>query len=91
MKKLPAEQAQYHAVSGVAGGAVNAVLLASQPSGSEQTAAEQMQKFWLDAGNNKLYQEWYGGVVTGLLLKGGLYDNSPLKDFLKKEIPEANI
>lgn len=82
---------QYTSVSGVAGGAVNAVLLASQDKGNEEAAAEAMQKFWLDAGSNKLYQDWFGGIVTGLLFKGGLYDDSPLKTFLKKEIPSATI
>lgn len=44
-----------------------------------------MQQFWLDATRNKLYQNWWGGLATGLLLKGGLYDSSPMKTFLGNE------
>jgi hypothetical protein len=55
LKKVPADQMQYHVSSGVAGGAINAVYLASTPLGSEQAAADKMQKFWEDAGTNKLF------------------------------------
>jgi len=44
-----------------------------------------MQKFWTDASNTPLYKDWIGGVATGLLAKGGLYDSSPLKKFLTNE------
>lgn len=54
---------RYQVSSGVAGGAINAVYLASQPLGSEQAAVDKMQKFWLDAGSAKLFQNWWGGVV----------------------------
>jgi len=76
---------RYQVSSGVAGGAINAVYLASQPLGSEQAAVDKMQKFWLDAGSAKLFQNWWGGVVQGLLYEGGLYDDTPLRDFISKE------
>lgn len=82
---------QYSSVSGVAGGAFNAVLLASHNKGDEQAAAEQMKNFWTDAGSNKLYQDWFGGITTGLLFKGGLYDSSPLKTFIQKEFSSTTI
>ena len=89
--KLPADQLQYYTVSGNTGGAVNAVILASHAPGDEKAAAEQMQKFWLDAGNTKLYQNWWGGIVDGLFTKGGIYDSAPLKTFLSKEFTNVNI
>ena len=82
---------QYSSISGIAGGAINAVYLASHAKGDEQAAANQMKKFWTDAGNTKLYQDWFGGIVNGLLLQGGLYDNSPLKAFIQKEFANTNI
>lgn len=65
--------------------------MAQQPKGSEQAAAQAMEKFWLDAANNKLYQDWFGGPVTGLLYNGGLYDDTPMKTFLSKEITSAQM
>lgn len=50
-----------------------------------------MQKFWLDAGANKLYQNWWGGVVDGLFTKGGIYDSAPMKAFLQKEFTNVNM
>lgn len=79
---LGEDMADYQAISGVSGGAVNAAILANYAKGQEAAAADRMVKFWEDASNSKLYKDWIGGIVTGLLYKGGLYDDSPLKSFL---------
>lgn len=47
-----------------------------------------MIKFWKDAGNAKLYQNWWGGVIAGLFTAGGLYDNMPLYNFLTTEFTQ---
>jgi hypothetical protein len=44
-----------------------------------------MEQFWKDAGNTTLYQNWWGGVVAGLLSAGGIYDDSPTLKFLTKQ------
>jgi predicted acylesterase/phospholipase RssA len=78
----------YTAVSGVAGGAVNAAILASFPPGSEVNAADRMKTFWDNSGNNALYKDWPGGVTEGLLFKGGLYNDKPLLNFLASEMAD---
>lgn len=72
----------YTAVSGISGGAVNAALLSSFAVGEEVEAAERMYTFWQNASNAKLQQDWFGGVLTGLTMEEGLYDESPMKSFL---------
>jgi len=42
-----------------------------------------MQSFWKDASTTPLQKDWLGGLPEGLLVKGGLYDSSPLKKFIK--------
>ena len=90
LSKLPAAQVAYDAVSGNTGGAYNAVILASYAKGDEASAATRMAQFWIDAGNSKLYQNWWGGVIDGLFTKGGIYDSAPMKDFIKKEFPPTS-
>lgn len=79
---------QYDAISGVSGGAVNASILASFAKGQESAAVARLYKFWQDAGNAKLSQDWWGGVVTGLLSEPGLYDETPMKAFLTTELAD---
>jgi predicted acylesterase/phospholipase RssA len=67
---------------------VNAALLAAFDKGNESAAADRMIQFWTDAANSKLYQNWWGGVIAGLFTAGGIYDNSPLYDFLTKEFSQ---
>ena len=87
---IEAEQRAYTAVSGVSGGALNSVILSSYAVGSEGDAADRMVTFWENASNAKLYQDWIGGIVTGLLYKGGLYNDAPTMDFLQTELTDIS-
>lgn len=44
-----------------------------------------MQTFWENSANTKLWQDWPAGLIEGLVYKGGLYNNKPLKNFLASE------
>lgn len=70
---------------------MNAVYLASQAPGQEAAAAGKMKQFWTDFSNQKVYQDWFGGITTGLLVMGGLYDNSPMKTILQNEFKNTQI
>ncbi len=80
------ESVQYQAVSGVSGGAVNAVFLANFEEGQEADAAARMKSFWVDSANTKLYKDWLGGLAEGLLLKGGLWNDKAVLDFITSEM-----
>jgi hypothetical protein len=88
---LSPEEYQYDSISGVAGGAINAVLFAEFAKGNEGAASDRMEQFWVDASHSTLYKNWFGGIATGLFLKGGLYNAAPLQDFLKKEFGNTSI
>lgn len=81
----------YDAVSGVSGGALNAVLLSSFGMGQEGAAADRMEKFWLDGANTNLYKSWFGGIARGLFFEGGLYNSAPLETYLKNEFKGAQM
>lgn len=82
---LQAEDFAYDSVSGVSGGAVNAVILSNYTKGQEQDASARMEQFWVDATHTKLYKDWLGGITRGLFFEGGLYNPAPMEDFLKQE------
>jgi len=83
--KLTAEDYSYDSISGISGGALNAVLLSNYAKGDEASAASKMEQFWVDAANSVLYKDWLGGITRGLFFEGGLYNSAPLEDFLTKE------
>lgn len=74
---------QYNYVTGISGGAINALLLASQGLGAELNASKMMRKFWIDAGNTNLYSEWYIGEWAALLYAKGIWNSDPLKAFIQ--------
>lgn len=86
--KMAAGEMSYQAVSGVAGGAINTAILANYPAGQESAAADRMKTFWDNSTNTKLYKDWLGGLAEGLLLKGGLWNDAAVLDFLKTEMAD---
>jgi predicted acylesterase/phospholipase RssA len=89
--KLTAADYAYDAVSGVSGGALNAVLLSSFAKGQEDAAADRMEQFWRDGANASLYKNWFGGIARGLFFEGGLYNSAPLEDFIKREFKDVKM
>jgi predicted acylesterase/phospholipase RssA len=89
--KLSPSDWAYDSVSGVSGGALNAVLLSSFAKGQEAAAADKMEQFWKDATNSKLYKGWLGGIARGLFFEGGLYNSAPMETFLKGEFTGVNV
>jgi len=89
--KLTPADYSYDAVSGVSGGALNAVLLSSFAKGQEGAAADRMEQFWRDGANASLYKNWFGGIARGLFFEGGLYNSAPLEDFIKKEFKDVKM
>ena len=85
VESYSSDEVAYSAISGVSGGAVNAAILASYATGAEADASARMIKFWEDASNSELYKNWIGGIAEGLLVKGGLYNDAELLDFLKSD------
>lgn len=75
----------YSAVSGISGGGVNGALLGNFAIGQEIEAADAMITFWQNSTTSTLYKDWLGGVVEGLTIKAGLYnDQKYLPTFIKE-------
>lgn len=47
-----------------------------------------MITYWQNASNSKLYKDWLGGIVEGLTVKGGVYNDALLKSFLATELAD---
>jgi len=45
----------------------------------------------MKASEQPLYKDWAGGEVEGLLIKGGLFDSSPLNSFIKDQFKDVQI
>ena len=45
-----------------------------------------MKQFWMDAGSTTLYQNWWVGPWAAILSAGGVYDPSPMRSFITKEL-----
>lgn len=76
----------YDIVTGTAGGAINAAFLADYEKGQEAESVPRMKKFWEGTATQDMYEEWLGGLLDGLLIEGGLYDDTKLKNYIKSEL-----
>lgn len=83
---LPAASVAYNVVTGISTGALNAGGVAQFAIGNEKPMADFLINTWLTLnGSGSIFKEWDGGLVEGILLQGGVYDNRPLIATLKKE------
>lgn len=80
-------EAQYDVITGVGIGSINGAVLASYEKGQEQAAADAILNLWNNLQEKDVYKNWsWGGPVRGLLFKSSLYDSSPFRAFLKKNV-----
>jgi hypothetical protein len=47
-----------------------------------------MMSFWQNTASNKLYKDWLGGIIQGLTIEPGLYNNKMLEEFLQTELAD---
>jgi len=87
---MDASEMAYSAVSGTSGGAVNAVWLANYPAGQEEAAADAMKAMWDSSATTKLYKDWLGGLAQGLLLKGGLWNDKAILDWVSTQMADVS-
>jgi NTE family protein len=81
------ETVQYDVISGIGVGAINGAHLSSFEKGQEDTAADSLISLWRGLTVSQVYKSWrWGGIVRGLLFETGIYDNTPLKTYLKSHI-----
>lgn len=85
MLELIPDEIHYDVVSGVSAGALNAGGFSQFPPGQEAQAIEFLLEIWRNITASNVYQEWRGGLISGLLYEPSLFDTSPLKDYLHQK------
>ena len=73
-------------VTGISAGSINTLIFLGYPVGQELAATEFGSDKWLTLKNKDVWQNWFGSVITGLTVKAGLFDNSPLLNYLQSII-----
>ncbi|CAG9330900.1 unnamed protein product [Blepharisma stoltei] len=82
---LPPTEVQYNAVVGISAGSLNSLLLAIFPMGQELNATQLIYNVYYNLdGAQDVYIDWKGGVIEGLTLRSGLYNNEPLRKTIAK-------
>jgi len=82
-ENLPKSEVIWDIITGISVGAINTMALSLYPQGEEIQAANYIVEKWMSLkGSQDIYKNWSYGILDGLFFKSGLYDNSPLKNFL---------
>lgn len=50
--------------------------------GREEEMLDLMSHCWEYLTNDQVYKDWFGGPVEGILEQHGIYDNSPLVEYM---------
>lgn len=77
------EKFGYDVVTGVSAGSINAMAVSLFEKGREMELVEWVSNAWSTLTTPKVYKDWSPlGIVTGLLSKSGVFDDSPLYTLL---------
>jgi predicted acylesterase/phospholipase RssA len=86
IENLDPKDVEYNVISGVSFGAFNAAIASVHKVGEEKAMIEELYSIWKDSEQITAYQNWWFGPFQGAFFKGGLYDNSPWEDYLKRTL-----
>uniref|UniRef100_A0A7S1PFH2 PNPLA domain-containing protein n=1 Tax=Percolomonas cosmopolitus TaxID=63605 RepID=A0A7S1PFH2_9EUKA len=86
------EATRYEVVTGISAGSINAAAFSQFRIGDEKKAVEFLLDRWRKTTKDDIYKNWFpGGIVEGFSLKSGLFDTSPLLNYLKENIDPQKV
>jgi NTE family protein len=94
IKALLESGQRYDVITGVSVGALIGAHFAMYPKENQLEAYERIEKIWFDiTGNESIFRPWAPSFLTYIFSfwKGGIYDMSPLREILTKEVSPEKI
>lgn len=86
------DKVRYEVVTGISAGAINAAAFSQFKIGDEVRAKDFLLQKWKETKKEDIYKNWSpGGIVEGFFLKPGLFDHSPLKTYIEKNVNIDNL
>ena len=84
-----ADASTYDVVTGISVGALNGLALSIFEAGDERNAVAFMEDLWMRISKEDIFvpHEPFG-LLTGILARSGLFDNSPLRNLVEEEVNE---
>ena len=79
---LDPSEVGWDVMTGVSAGSINVAGMMQFPVGKEKDMADWLVNRWSKLTSAQVYKDWNGGVVDGIFLQKGVYDNSPLVDYI---------
>lgn len=79
---LNGTDAYYDVVSGVSAGALNSAAVAMFAPEQAKAMSEWLFNYWKTVTADMIYQQWPGGLSSGLFNETGVLDSSPLLNTL---------
>ena len=81
---LPEEDLLWDVVAGVSTGALNAGGISVWPIEKPREMSEWLVNLWMNMTNDQIYVKWPLGYVQGLYSESGIYDTTPLLNFVTR-------
>ncbi|CDW82507.1 patatin-like phospholipase family protein [Stylonychia lemnae] len=79
---LPSEEVEWDVITGVSAGALNAGGISVWPVDKPVEMSEWLVGMWMNMTNEKVYVPWPGGFEEGIFNRSGVFDDTPLLNFV---------
>lgn len=92
VKYMNRTESQWDVVTGISVGALNGAGLSLFDIGDEETASNYLVSKWRTIkGNSDIFKNWWLGPLYALISETGLYDTSPLREYLHEIIGNKTL
>lgn len=88
---MGAKKRRYEIVCGTSIGAINAAVLCQYKLGEEVEAAQELVRLWKSIRQKDVFRSWRVFGKLAALWKSSVYDSSPSRKFLERELDESAI
>ena len=83
MNDVDKSKYRYDVVTGVSAGAINTGAISVFDIGDEENLVQFLSETWSSIVGSDVYKQWSPlGIVTGILFESGVFDDTPLSNFL---------
>ncbi|GAM26516.1 hypothetical protein SAMD00019534_096910 [Acytostelium subglobosum LB1] len=91
LDKRATSDVEWQFATGVSAGSLNAAIMSMFSVGDESAASQYLNNLWLGITQEQVFVEWPGGVVDGLLLQKGIFNDAPLNKYLHAHVNQTMI
>ena len=91
VETMDANEVAWDYIDGISAGGINAAYAFTSEKGTEKIMVEDLIALWRSFSRKDVYTTWKGGILYSVIAEPSIFNNEPLRKFLKKQLEGRKI